>query len=266
MNLAELCKQCCLIATSVGRFIRQELGRVEGQQIETKSLNSLVSYVDKQAEEQLVEALRALLPASGFLTEEETVATDTSQNLRWIIDPLDGTTNFLHQVPVFSISIALQQAGEIVLGVVYEINRQECFYAWKGGGAFLNGHPIRVSGQAQLADSLLATGFPYYDYGHLAAYMQILTYFVQHTRGIRRLGSAAVDLAYTACGRFDGFYEYGLHAWDLAAGVLLVQEAGGKVSDFKGGNNFLFGEELIAASPEVWAEMQAIIGQTFFEE
>ncbi|HMQ46972.1 MAG TPA: inositol monophosphatase family protein [Saprospiraceae bacterium] len=261
INLAELCEACCLVAASVGRFIRQELGRVEGQQVETKSLNSLVSYVDKQAEEQLVQALSALLPESGFLTEEGTVAEDSSQALRWIIDPLDGTTNFLHQVPIFSISIALQQAGEIVLGVVYEANRQECFYAWKGGGAFLNGQPIRVSGQTQLADSLLATGFPYYDYGHLSAYLRILEYFVQHTRGIRRLGSAAVDLAYTACGRFDGFYEYGLHAWDLAAGVLLVQEAGGKVSDFKGGDDYLFGEELIAASPAIWEDMQACIGQ-----
>ncbi|MCB0571265.1 MAG: inositol monophosphatase, partial [Phaeodactylibacter sp.] len=178
--------------------------------------------------------------------------------------PLDGTTNFLFQIPVFSISVALQQEGRSVLGIVYEINRQECFYAWLGGGAFLNGRPIRVSSRAPLEKTLLATGFPYYDYRRMAPFFKVLEHFMRHTRGIRRLGSAAVDLAYVACGRYDGFFEYSLNPWDVAAGAFIVQEAGGVVSDFNGGGNYLNGGEIIAANAAVAADMQQVLRNAFY--
>jgi len=262
MNLEKICKQAISIVEHSGRFIRQEMGRVANEEIEEKGLNSLVSYVDKTAETQLVEALRKLLPGSVFLTEEDTI-DNQSGALRWVIDPLDGTTNFLFQIPVFSISVALQQEEQTVLGIVCEINRQECFYAWQGGGAFLNGRPIRVSRRAPLAKALLATGFPYYDYSRMQAYFQAFDHFMRHSRGIRRLGSAAVDLAYVACGRFDGFFEYGLNAWDVAAGAFIVREAGGIVTDFQGGENYLHGGEIIAANPAIAKEMLEVLQKAF---
>lgn len=262
-NAEGLCRQTCLIAEQAGRFIRQEMGRVADTAVEEKDLNSLVSYVDKTAEAQLVEALGKLLPGSVFLTEEATVEQQSGE-LQWIIDPLDGTTNFLFQVPVFSVSIALQAAGQTILGVVYEVNRQECFYAWRGGGAFLNGQPIGLSQRAPLERCLLATGFPYYDYERMGAYFKALDYFMRHSRGIRRLGSAAVDLAYVACGRFDGFFEYSLNPWDVAAGAFIVQEAGGIVTDFRGGPNFLHGSEIVASNAAIAAEMQQAIHQAFY--
>ena len=256
MNQQEL-KSICLQANTVirqtGSFIQQELGKVQEAAIEHKSLNSLVSYVDKTAEEQLVKGLSNLLPDAAFLTEEETVVQEEGR-YRWIIDPLDGTTNFLHQLPFFSISVALQEAGKTIIGIVYEVNREECFYAWKNGGAFLNDRPIHTRNVDALSDSLIATGFPYYDYSRQDAFLEILRFFMLNTRGIRRFGSAALDLAYVACGRFDLFFEYSLHAWDVAAGAFLVQEAGGKVSDFSGGDDYLFGQEILAAAPGLYPE------------
>ena len=262
MNLKKICAQTIPIIEHSGRFIRQELGRVSSGAIEEKSLNSLVSYVDKTAEEQLVEALGKLLPGSVFITEEDTVANQ-SGDLQWIIDPLDGTTNFLFQLPVFSVSVALQQEGQTVLGLVYEINRQECFYAWQGAGAFLNGQPIRVSQRAPLGQALLATGFPYHDYSRMQEYFRVFEHFMRNSRGIRRFGSAAVDLAYVACGRFDGFFEYGLNAWDVAGGAFVVREAGGVVTDFTGGEGFLNGGEIIAANPAIGKEMLEVIRGAF---
>lgn len=265
MNLKfeSICQEAILIVERVGRFIRQEMGRVADQSIEEKSLNSLVSYVDKTAEQQLVEALGKLLPGSVFLTEEDTVANQ-SGDLQWIIDPLDGTTNFLFQLPVFSVSVALQQEGETVLGIVYEVNRQECFYAWQGGGAFLNGRPIGVSRRAPLEKTLLATGFPYYDYGRIGPYFQVLEHLMRNTRGIRRLGSAAVDLAYVACGRFDGFFEYSLNPWDVAGGAFIIQEAGGVVTDFQGQSNYLHGGEIIASNPAIADSLLKVIRAAFY--
>lgn len=263
MQLEVLCQQAKNIVTSTGAFIKEELGKVKQDAIEVKALNSLVSYVDKEAEKKLVVDLGKLLPEATFLTEEETVAQEEGE-LRWIIDPLDGTTNFLHQIPVFSVSVALQQKGQTVLGIVYEINQDECFYAWKGGGAFMNDQAIRVSSNSMLADALTATGFPYYNYDKMLPYVEILKHFMQYTRGIRRLGSAAVDLAYVACGRFDFFFEYSLNAWDVAGGAFIVQEAGGIVSDFQGGNDYLFGQEMIAASGNIYPEVLEVIKGKFY--
>lgn len=262
MNLANICQQAVRLAEQTARFLRQELGNVSTNQIEEKALNSLVSYVDKTAEAQLVEGLQAITPGCSFLTEEDTVE-NTEGDLRWIVDPLDGTTNFLFQLPVFSISLGLEVEGALVLGIVYEVNQSEAFYAWKGGGAYLNGRPIRVSQRPSLPESLLATGFPYYDYDQTQAYLKALEYFMQHTRGIRRFGSAAVDLAYVACGRFDGFFEYSLQPYDVAGGALIVQEAGGVVTDFNGGGNWLHGGEMLASNALIATDFLNVIRSAF---
>ena len=215
--------------------------------IEYKGINDLVSFVDKTAERKLVDGLAMLIPEAGFIAEEGTV-NKKGQTYNWIIDPLDGTTNFIHSLPVFSISVALMRNEEVVLGVVYEVNKEECFYAVKGSKAFCNGQPIQVSPSLKLSESLLATGFPYYDFDKMDAYLSILKDFMQHSHGLRRLGSAAVDLAYVACGRFEAFFEYNLKPWDVAAGTLIVQEAGGIVTDFKNSDDFIFGGEILAAN------------------
>lgn len=261
--LKETCLESCEIIRSVGDFIQEELGKVKATAIETKALNSLVSYVDKEAEKQLVDGLHKILPEATFLTEEETVEQKEG-TFRWIIDPLDGTTNFLHQLPFFSVSVGLEQEGELVMGIIYEPIRQECFYGWKGGGAYLNEQSIHVSKTEQVSDSLLATGFPYYDYGAIKAYLGALEQLMQSSRGIRRLGSAALDLAYVACGRFDAFFEYSLNPWDLAAGAFLVTEAGGRVTDFRGGDDFLHGKQLIASNAGIADEFSNIIQSAFY--
>lgn len=229
---------------------------------EAKALNQLVTDVDLRFERKLVEICTELLPESTFLTEEKTV-DEAAGEYRWIIDPIDGTTNFIHQIPAFAISIALQKNEKTILGVVYELNRDEQFYALEGEGAFLNGEPIQVASHQTLADTLIATGFPYYDFDQMDAYLNVLRSFMEKTRGLRRIGSAAVDLAYTACGRFDGFFEYGLSPWDVAAGAFIVQEAGGTVTDFSGGDNFIFGGEIIACQKHIFDSFSEVIRNEF---
>lgn len=247
MNLSVLTQSVVQVTKNTGDYIKGEIDILTEKEVELKSLNSLVSYVDKSAEKMLVEALSNLLPEAGFIAEEGT-SNKKGELYNWIIDPLDGTTNFIHGLPIYSVSIGLSYLNEIIIGVVYIPALNECFFAWKGGGAFLNGKKIGVSFKPELKDTLIATGFPYYDFDKMDPYLKVLKYFLQNTRGMRRMGSAAVDLAYVACGRFDSFFEYSLNPWDVAAGSLLVAEAGGKVTDFKGQNDFLFGKEIIASS------------------
>jgi myo-inositol-1(or 4)-monophosphatase len=247
IDLKTICLQVCELAKTTGAFIKSEAAQFSTGKVEVKGKNDFVSHVDKTSEKLLVEGLNHFLPEAGFIAEEGT-SSKKGEVYNWIIDPLDGTTNFIHGLPCFSISIALMREQVLVLGVVYEINLNECFYAWENGPAYLNEKTIRVSKAATLADSLLATGFPYYDYGRMDEYLQLFKYFMQHTHGLRRLGSAATDLAYVACGRFEGFYEYSLQPWDVAAGAFIVQQAGGTVTDFKGGNDFIFGKELVAGN------------------
>ncbi|HSH64300.1 MAG TPA: inositol monophosphatase family protein, partial [Bacteroidia bacterium] len=246
-DLKKICLQVCELSKKTGLFIKKEALKFNTETIETKGKNDFVSYVDKTAEKQLVEGLQLLLPEAGYIAEEGT-SSKKGAVYNWIIDPLDGTTNFIHGLPCFSISIALMRDQIIIAGVVYEINLDECFYAWENGPAYLNENEIRVSTVKTLQNSLLATGFPYYDYGRMDEYLELFKYFMQHTHGLRRLGSAATDLAYVACGRFEGFYEYGLQPWDVAAGAFIVQQAGGTVTDFKGGKDFIFGKELVAGN------------------
>ncbi len=262
MNYQKLCEEVCQLAKETGQYIRDERLAFSAEAVEVKSSNSFVSYVDKEAEKQIVYRLKILLPEAGYITEEETESY-LSDTYNWIVDPLDGTTNFIHSIGCYAVSIALKKNDEIVLGVVYEINQNECFYAWKDGGAYLNGIAIHVSENHHLPQTLIATGFPYYDYERASEYLEFLGYLMKYTRGIRRLGSAATDLAYVAAGRFDAFYEYGLNSWDVAAGALLVQEAGGMVSDFDGKSDYIFGREIVACNLGIYTEFQQAIQQYF---
>ena len=258
MNLKEICKETEKAALETAKFIRKESETFDISCTETKGLNDFVSYVDKGSEKMLVERLSIILPEAGFITEEGTTKK-TGPRYCWVIDPLDGTTNFLHRFHPYAISIGLMEYDEVIAGVVFEAGGNESFIAWKNGGAWLNGDRIHVSKAEKLSDSLVATGFPYNDFERIEAYMKCLTHLCQTTHGIRRLGSAAMDLAYVACGRFEVFYEYGLKHWDIAAGMLLVREAGGKASDFSGNEENLKGEEFLAANSNVFPEVLGII-------
>lgn len=237
-------------------FIKKQ--HITSADIEVKARNSLVTYVDKTSEKMLVEKLGKILPGSGFLTEEKTTE-NTKKEFTWIIDPLDGTTNFIHGIPLYCISVALMHKEEIILGIVYEINQEECFYTYRDAPSFLNNNLIQVSPQTDFQHALVVTGFPYHVEDIIDPYLNIFKSITLSTRGIRRLGSAATDLAYVACGRFDAFYEIRLNPWDVAAGALLVQNAGGKVIDFAGGSQWLYGKQIIAGAPAAVNKILEII-------
>jgi myo-inositol-1(or 4)-monophosphatase len=262
IELSLIAKQTIEACQEVGAFIRHESESFDRSRIEQKNgFNNLVSYVDKESEKKLVEALSKIIPGSGFLGEEGTDVKGSNE-YQWIIDPLDGTTNFTHGFPPFAISIGLNKGDTAVFGVVMEITKWECFHSYAGSPAFCNEHEIKVSSVKSLDAALLATGFPYYHLGKTDEYLEIIKHFLRETHGIRRLGSAATDLAYVACGRLDGFFEYNLNAWDVAAGAFIVQQAGGTVTDFKGGNNFLHGGELCAGNA-IQAAMLSVIQQNW---
>jgi len=261
MDLEKITNQVCDLAKETARFILTEVDKLRTSDIEIKGLNNFVTYVDKTSEEKLVKGLSDILPGTGFIAEES--PGREIKDLNWVIDPLDGTTNFIHGVPVYSISIALMGKTEVILGVVLEINQHECFYTWKGAPSFLNGKQIKVTETSLVSESLIATGFPYYDYSHLDAYLNLFRYLMRNSHGIRRLGSAAADLAYVACGRFEGFYEYGLSPWDVAAGILLVKNAGGIVTDFNSGENYIFGREIIATNERIAEEFKELFSREF---
>lgn len=262
LNYQDLCENTIALTKKTGAYILDQRKNFSEESVETKSLNSLVSFVDKTAEKTLVEGLSQLLPEAGFIAEEGT-SDKVGAIYNWVIDPLDGTTNFIHGVPLYSISIALMENDRPVIGVVYEINLDECFYAWKDSAAYLNGNPISVTQTSNLSDTLLATGFPYHDFDKMEGFLASLRYFMEHTRGLRRLGSAAVDLAYVACGRFDGFYEYGLNPWDVAAGAFIVERAGGKSGFFTDRDEFTDGSEILATNGLIHTKMQELI-QEFY--
>lgn len=236
------------LARETALFIAEEAAKFTMDKVELKGKSDLVSYVDKETEKKLVTGLSSILPEAGFITEENTISQD-KKAYTWVIDPLDGTTNFVHGLPAYAISIGLMHGDEVVAGVIHEVTRSETFYAWKGGGAYLNEEAIHVTEAATIDESLFATGFPVYNFEKLNDYLAILNELMKDAHGLRRVGSAATDMAYVACGRYEAFFEYNLNPWDVAAGVILVQEAGGFISDFKGGSNFLFGREMVAAGP-----------------
>lgn len=263
-QLAQLLDQTRKIAEEAGNFIEKERLHFSMDRVEHKGFNDLVSYVDKEAEKQVVAKLQVLFPEAGFITEEGTNTTQ-GEVYTWVIDPLDGTTNFIHGVPVFAVSIGLMELDEVVLGVVYEVNRKESFYAYKGGGAYCNGIPLQVSTAATLAASLISAGFPYNRLDMIDRYLGIKKTLMQKTHGLRQLGSAAVDLCYVAAGRTEGYFEYNLNSYDVAAGIILVQEAGGKVTDFGGGKDYLFGRQLVATNQVIHVELLEVITEHWRE-
>jgi myo-inositol-1(or 4)-monophosphatase len=260
MNLQLIRNDVLQICEEVGDFIRTEAEGFDLSRVEKKnSFNNLVSYVDKEAETRLVIALRKSFPPASFITEEETVEQSSAGEYNWIIDPLDGTTNFLHGLPIYGISVGLTRNGKPILGVIYHIIRKEIFHAVEEDDAYCNKRIIRVSDAQTLNESLLATGFPYQQSNKGDAYLGIIKNFLENSHGIRRLGSAAIDMAYVACGRLEGFFEYNLNPWDIAAGILIIQQAGGVVTDFQGGDNSLFGKQLCASNGNIHQEMLSII-------
>jgi myo-inositol-1(or 4)-monophosphatase len=262
MNYEKLCEEVIAIAKKAGKFIITESKTFNSSKIEYKGKNDMVSYVDKTAEKMIIEELTQLLSQSGFIAEEGT-SNKIDEEFNWIIDPLDGTTNFIHGIPAFAVSIALKQNDKLVIGVIYEINQDECFYAWKDSKAYLNGKEISVSDNNELATSLVATGFPYYDFKRQDAYMNLFTEVMQKCHGLRRIGAASVDLAYTACGRFEAYFEYNLKPWDIAAGLLIVERAGGEYFDFEGGKNPLETCDIVATNGKISEELNLIISSHF---
>jgi len=242
-------------ARTAGDLIRRYANDVAKLQVYHKEANDFVTEVDRQAEREIVQALRRAYPEHAILGEESGQHGDHEAEYQWVIDPLDGTTNFISGIPHFSVSIALKQRGRLLLGVVYDPLRDELFAGARGEGATLNNRRIRVGQRLNLQGALLGTGIPFRDHQDLDAYLDTLRVLVPETAGVRRAGSAALDLAYVACGRFDGFWEFGLQEWDLAAGALLVQEAGGLVGDLHGGNKHLQSGDLLAANPKIFKEM-----------
>jgi myo-inositol-1(or 4)-monophosphatase len=247
MNLAAIKDLVCHLTREVGVFQVSELKHFDRNTIVSKGYNDPVSYVDQESEKMLVKGLKKILPEAGFLTEEETQNTNTD-GLHWVIDPLDGTNNFVHQVPFFGISVALCQGREILVGVVHEPNRNECFSAYLGGGAYLNETKIAVSGCKALKNALVATGFPYSLLDKADNYFAIMKDILSQSHGLRRFGSAAMDLCFVACGRFDAYYEFNLHPYDIMAGSLIVREAGGQATTFDLSTDVYDGKEILVTS------------------
>lgn len=236
-------------ARNAGEIIRRASENVNQLTIDFKSANDYATEVDRSAEQEIIKTIRAAFPEHGFLAEES--GEQQGNDYIWIIDPLDGTTNFLHGFPVYSVSIALKHKNKLELGVVYDPLRDELFTAERGGGAMLNNRKIRVTKPNNLTGALLGTGFPFKSKQNLDAYLKMFAALVGDTSGIRRAGSAALDLAYVATGRLDGFWEIGLKPWDMAAGILLIQEAGGVVTDFSFKDQYMQSGNLIAGSPKI---------------
>jgi len=255
-SYTEILENVKALVRETGNFILKESVKFKIQDAYSKGLHDYVSYVDLGSEKILVEGLKKILPEAGFIVEEGTEKISNNE-LNWVIDPLDGTTNFMHGVPAYSISIALTKGDDILLGLVYSIRNDEVFYATKGSGAWLNGKRINVSKTSMINDMLVGTGFPFTNYKLLNPYLDALKFFIENTHGVRRIGSAAIDLAYVACGRFDAFFEYNLKPWDVLAGILIIREAGGVVSDFSGNEASLTGKEIIASNRLVYNDFFA---------
>jgi len=249
-------------AQSAGKIIRENLGHMSKNDISQKKESDFVTWVDKESERIIIETIKGRFPEHSFLAEESVHESDTG-NYRWIIDPLDGTTNYIHQYPVFSVSIALEYHGERIAGVIYDPLRNDLFTAEKERGAFLTGNRIAVSPVIDLKDSLICTGFPFRQKEHIDRYLMLFKNIFNRVSDMRRAGSAALDLAYLACGRCEGFFEIGLSPWDIAAGALMITEAGGLVTDFNGGNNYLSTGNIVAGVPVIHGELLGEIKKVF---
>jgi myo-inositol-1(or 4)-monophosphatase len=244
-------------ARRAGSVINRATRNLDVLTVRTKGANDFVSEVDQDAERAIVETLRGAYPQHAILAEEGG-ASGRSEYV-WIVDPLDGTTNFLHGFPQYAVSIALMHRGVLTQAVIYDPNRNDLFTASRGRGAFLNDHRLRVSRRTRLSDALVGTGFPFREFAHVDAYLAILREVMQKAPGVRRAGAAALDLAYVAAGRLDAFWEFGLSPWDIAAGALLVIEAGGLVGDLEGNEGYMESGNLIAGNPKVFAQMVQLV-------
>lgn len=240
-----------------GGVLRRRFREPASLRVETKGLHDYVTEVDREAESAVIGVIRARFPDHGVLAEEGS-GYERASGWRWIVDPLDGTTNFIHGVGTFCVSVALEGPEGLVVGAVFDPFHDETFHAARGEGARLNGAPIACSRPADLHDALIATGFPFRELTRLPSYLRAFERFVRSTSGIRRAGSAAIDLVYTACGRYDGFWEIGLSPWDIAAGALIVREAGGRATDVRGGGDFLKEGSICAGGPTIHDAMLAI--------
>ena len=247
-------------ARKAGAIINRASLDVDLVQVSAKGRSDFVTEVDRAAEEAIIDVLRTAYPQHGFLAEESGASSPEGNNeYTWIIDPLDGTTNFIHGFPQYAVSIALQQRGQLTQAVVYDPTRNELFTASKGRGAFLNDRRLRVSRRTQLRECLIGTGFPFRSLEKLDAYLRIFKRITEETAGIRRPGAAALDLAYVAAGRLDGFWEFGLSPWDMAAGALLILEAGGFIADLDGEGNYLTSGNVVCGSPKVFPQLLKLI-------
>lgn len=248
-------------ARKAGEFIERSFERLDIIAVEQKGRNDYVSEVDRKSEQEIIYQLKKAYPEHGFLGEESGQSGNPDSDYQWVIDPLDGTTNFLHGIPQFSVSIACLFKGQPQHGVVLDPVKREEYTASRGRGATLNGRRIRVSGRQSMEGALIGTGIPFNGFAleHIDEYLACLREIAGQSSGVRRAGSAALDLAYVAAGRFDAFWELNLKPWDMAAGVLLVKEAGGMLADFKGGADYLKGGNLVCASPKLFKPMMQIV-------
>ncbi len=242
-------------ARTAGKFLKQNLGKAKDIQRKGGQEKNLVTEIDKGSEKLIIDIIKTHFPGHDILAEESGGKMGKQSDYRWIIDPLDGTTNFTHGFPVFCVSIGLEYKGELQLGVIYDPNFDELFTAEKGNGAYLNGKRISVSSIDSLAASLLVTGFPYNILENPNHAVEHFVKFLMKAQAVRRMGSAAIDLAYVAAGRYEGFWEVALHPWDVAAGALLVTEAGGTITDFQGGPFSIYKPEVLASNGAVHKEM-----------
>jgi len=246
-------------ARRAAQLINRAALQIERLTIESKAHNDFVTEVDRAAEAVIIETIREVFPDDRILAEESGADGDADQVQEWIIDPLDGTTNFIHGLPQFAVSIAVRRNRQLEHAVVFDPSRNELFCATRGSGAYLNERRIRVSRRDRLSDALIGTGFPFRQFQAIDAYLAIFKALTQKTAGIRRPGAASLDLCYVACGRYDGFWEFGLSPWDIAAGALIIQEAGGFVSDWNGEPHFLENGSVVAGNPKVYAALLAEI-------
>lgn len=242
----EICENVCRIARAAGKFMLDERKNFSPDRIEVKGVNDFVSYVDKKTEELIVGQLSPLIAGAGFLTEEGTVRQSRDARYTWIIDPLDGTTNYIHGISPYAVSIGLTENGIPVLGVVHVASADQCFHAYRDSRAYLNGVEIKPSSIESIRDSLAITGFPYRLGDKIDSYMNLMKHLTFNSHGVRRLGSAAADLAYVAAGWAEVFYQTDLNPWDVAAGAFIAKQAGAVVSDFTGGDNYIFGHSILA--------------------
>ncbi|MFY0674954.1 MAG: inositol monophosphatase [Bacteroidia bacterium] len=251
MNLENITSRVIEICREVGAFIASERKSFSESLVKVKGakVHDLVTHVDLESEKRLITSLKGLVPKAGFITEETN--SNYKEGLNWIIDPIDGTTNFVQGVPHYCISVALVQSKEHLIGVVYDVANNDMYYTWKDAPSYCNENIISVSKKNKLRDALIATGFSVKDNSKLNENLALLKLWIEETRGIRRLGSAALDLCYVASGVFDVYYETNLSAWDVGAGALIVKNAGGSVSDFIGGNQYLYGNEILATNGEI---------------